>query len=73
MTTKHPSSDLMAALVSAAQELVTAPPASWAGWIAFLLEEIEAQDEDAAALGDYDDMLAELSKIVVHRIARGGW
>lgn len=71
MTTKHPSSDLIAALVSAAQELVTAPPASWAGWIIFILEELEILDGDAS--GAYDDVLTEIATTIIQRVARGGW
>ena len=59
---------IMAALNAVADEIAMVDPRARAGWIVYLLQLIEVDNTDAA-----EAMVADLTKILIYRIARGRW
>ena len=59
---------IMAALDAAADEIAMVDPSARAGWIVYLVELIEADNADAA-----ESMVADLTKTLIYRRARGRW
>jgi len=72
MNKPQSSTDIVAALSAAALELAIAPHTARVSWLAYLLEDIEAQDADAPA-GTHDYVLRGLAVIIALRIAHGRW
>ncbi len=59
---------IMAALNAVADEIAMVDPRARAGWIVYLLQLIEVDNTDAA-----EAMVADLTNILIYRIARGRW
>ena len=73
--TPQPFDELQESLNQAACEIAQLEPApsDWAGWVTFILEQLQAIAENAGRRDEFDAMLQALEKDLGKRIKNGSW